>query len=103
MLEYSVNVSLRFRVVSSCSLYVHFGDSSEFFLLLKMYCGSQLLTSVLSSIEMVTRCRTGHVRVVGGANSSEGRVEVCLNGQWGKVSACCDVYVASCHYLSVDM
>ena len=25
------------------------------------------------------------MRVVGGANSSEGRVEVCLNGQWGKV------------------
>ena len=40
MLEYSVNVSLRFRVVSSCLLYVDFGDSSEFFLLLKMYCGS---------------------------------------------------------------
>ncbi|CAI8051100.1 Deleted in malignant brain tumors 1 protein [Geodia barretti] len=35
--------------------------------------------------QMVTRCRTGHVRVVGGANSSEGRVEVCLNGQWGKI------------------
>ena len=31
---------------------------------------------------------TGNVRLVGGANSSEGRVEICLNNQWGTV---CDL------------
>ena len=33
----------------------------------------------------MTVCTTGQVRLVGGANSSEGRVETCLNGHWGKV------------------
>ena len=28
---------------------------------------------------------TGNIRLVGGANSSEGRVEICLNNQWGTV------------------
>jgi deleted-in-malignant-brain-tumors protein 1 len=32
-----------------------------------------------------TQCATGDVRLVGGANSSEGRVEVCLNNHWGKI------------------
>ena len=28
---------------------------------------------------------TGNIRVVGGTNSSEGRVEICLNNEWGTV------------------
>ena len=34
---------------------------------------------------LYTNCTDGQLRLVGGANSSEGRVEVCLNRAWGSV------------------
>ena len=30
-------------------------------------------------------CTEGEVRLAGGANNTEGRVEICLNDEWGTV------------------
>ena len=30
-------------------------------------------------------CTTGDVRLTGGSNEHEGRVEICMNGVWGSV------------------
>lgn len=32
-----------------------------------------------------TGCRNGYIRLAGGRNSLEGRVEVCYDGVWGTV------------------
>ena len=39
----------------------------------------------LASNVIVTTCKTGEMRLVGGSVHNEGQMEICINGVWGAV------------------
>ena len=43
------------------------------------------ISTVPSTAPAVPSCSDGAVRLMGGANPTEGRVEICLNNAWGTV------------------
>ena len=44
-----------------------------------------LCRKILSSSSSLIACTNGDIRLIGGSNSYEGRVEVCNNNAWGTV------------------
>ena len=52
-------------------------------------CLMQIMTVIRSALPFLyvgpVPCTTGDIRLVGGTNSLEGRVEVCNSSQWGTV------------------
>ena len=50
-----------------------------------VWCKSLLREIHFSLIKIHADCAVGELRLIGGANSTHGRVEVCLNRVWGTV------------------
>ena len=43
------------------------------------------MMTIVAHAANAAACFDGEIKLVGGTSDSEGRVEVCLNGQWGTV------------------
>ena len=42
---------------------------------------------MVTAADFMSECSHGELRLAGGASDLDGRVEVCLGGQWGSVCA----------------
>ena len=50
-----------------------------------LYCFMTFTLSVIVNDVQYSNCTTGDIRLTGGSNEYEGRVEYCTNGVWGSI------------------
>ena len=83
MLPSSVNVSDTGICTGDIGVYT--GDIGMYTGDIGMYTGDIGVLYIDNNVTVDTSCGNGDVRLVGGANELEGRVEICYNKMWGSV------------------